>query len=76
MNTEPRPSPLLNEHEAADLLNLSVKTLRQWQFTGRGPGYVKLQAAVRYLPSDLEDFIESGRRGSTAGSPVSAKDFK
>jgi hypothetical protein len=76
MNTETRPSPLLNEHEAADLLNLSVKTLRQWRLTGRGPGYVKLQAAVRYSQSDLADFIESGRRGSTAGSPVSAKDFK
>jgi hypothetical protein len=24
----------------------------------------------------VADFIESGRRGSTAGSPVSAKDFK
>ena len=75
MNTEPRPSPLLNEHEAADLLNLSVKTLRQWRFTGRGPQFLKLMAAVRYSQSDLEVFIESGRRGSTAGSP-SAKDFK
>jgi hypothetical protein len=24
----------------------------------------------------VADFIESGRRGSTGGSPVSAKDFK
>jgi hypothetical protein len=24
----------------------------------------------------VTDFIESGRRGSTAGSPISAKDFK
>lgn len=60
---------------ARKILNMSVKTLRTWRFTGRGPAFLKLMAAVRYSQSDLADFIESGRRGSTAGSP-SARDFK
>jgi hypothetical protein len=35
------------------------------------------QSEIMAGGSDIvADFIESGRRGSTAGSPVSAKDFK
>jgi len=71
-----RHSQLLNEHEAAELLSLSVRTLQQWRVNGRGPAFLKLMAAVRYSRSDLEAFIASGRRGSTAVSPVSSKNFR
>jgi excisionase family DNA binding protein len=45
------------ETEAASLLGLSVKTLRAWRCHGRGPRFVKLGRAVRYLRSDVDEFI-------------------
>lgn len=64
---------LVNEHEAARLLGLSVKTLRRWRWAGRGPRFLKLGAAVRYDPADLAAYIEAGRRTSTTttGTPKS-----
>jgi predicted DNA-binding transcriptional regulator AlpA len=57
---------LLNERQAADLLNIRVPTLRRWRWAGKGPRFLKLGGAVRYEPSELEDFIASARRASTA----------
>jgi len=48
---------LLNEHEAAQFLGLSVFTLRAWRSQRRGPVFVKLGRAVRYRPDDLEAFL-------------------
>ena len=60
------PSPLVNEHEAARLLGLSVKTLRRWRWAGRGPVFRKIGASVRYAEVDLSSFIEDARRSSTS----------
>jgi predicted site-specific integrase-resolvase len=59
------PTLLLKEHQAADLLGLQVTTLRRWRWSGRGPVFRKLGAAVRYHPADLETFIAAGERHST-----------
>ena len=68
---DPKPSSpvlnrLLNEHDAADLLGLSVATLRRWRWAGRPPAFVKVGAAVRYDPDVLADFVEASRRDSTS----------
>lgn len=47
--------------EAAARLGLKVATLRRWRWARRGPPWIKVGAAVRYAPVDLEHFIESGR---------------
>jgi len=52
---------LIDEHEAAAHLGLKVATLRRWRWARRGPPWIKVGAAVRYAPVDLEHFIESGR---------------
>lgn len=57
---------LVNEHEAARLLGLSVKTLRRWRWAGKGPNFVKIGSAVRYEPSELTAVIAAGRRKSTS----------
>jgi len=57
---------LVGELEAAQILGLSVKTLRRWRFAGRGPAFHKIGACVRYRLADLAEFIEAGRRQSTA----------
>jgi hypothetical protein len=59
-------SVLLNERQAAHQLGLKVTTLRRWRWSGNGPDFVKIGAAVRYDPTDLQKFIESGRRSSTS----------
>jgi len=43
--------PLWDESAAAKYLGLSVLTLRKARMTGNGPPYIKLGAAVRYVPS-------------------------
>ncbi len=57
---------LVNEHEAARLLGLSVKTLRRWRWAGKGPNFVKIGSAVRYEPAELQALIDAGRRTSTS----------
>ena len=65
--TEPlSPPPLVNEIEAARILDLSPLTLRKWRWAGKGPRFVKIGAAVRYDLADLTTFIEAGRHNSTS----------
>ena len=59
-------SILLKETDAAAFLNIEVGTMRRWRWAGRGPRFIKIGAAVRYDPADLETFINAGRRNSTS----------
>lgn len=59
-------SSLINEHHAAQILGLKVSTLRRWRWSGDGPPFVKVGAAVRYDPRELDAFIAAGRRTSTS----------
>jgi hypothetical protein len=58
----------LTESVAAGRLGLKVSTLRAWRVQGRGPAYVRLGRAVRYLPDDLTAFLRANRHGSDARS--------
>ena len=49
----------LTEREVSDLLGLSVATLRAWRHRGQGQRFLRLGRAVRYLPTDLEDFVRA-----------------
>lgn len=59
------PTPLLDTKAAAEFLNVSTKTMERWRWTGEGPRFVKL-GGVRYRLEDLQEFIESRVRTSTA----------
>lgn len=60
-------SRLLNEHQAARVLNIAVTTLRRWRWAGHGPlAYHKIGGAVRYSTADLNAFIAAARRRSTS----------
>lgn len=50
---------LLTEAEAAEVLTVSVGTLRAWRGNLKGPRYRKIGHAVRYTPEDLAAFIHS-----------------
>jgi hypothetical protein len=61
---------LLNEHEAAKLLRVSVQLLRKWRASGSGPEHIKLGKCVRYSVRDVEGFIASKRH--RADEPMSS----
>jgi hypothetical protein len=47
----------ITDIEAARRLGLAPKTLRSWRCRKRGPVFLKFGTAIRYRPSDLDDFI-------------------
>jgi len=54
----PAPGDLIDEREAAAILNLSVVTLRNWRALRQGPRFRKIGARlVRYHRADLAAFI-------------------
>jgi len=67
---------LLNEQQAADLLNLKVPTLRRWRWAGKGPAFLKIGGAVRYDHADLAAFMASARRKSTSDAGRGFSDQK
>ena len=58
---------LLDEKQAATLLNVSVKSLQAWRYRGGGPKFVKIgRRLVRYAVDDLEAFVVASKRTSTS----------
>jgi predicted DNA-binding transcriptional regulator AlpA len=56
----PEDDKLLNEREAATILDVTVGTLQVWRSTRRYPlPYVKVGRSVRYKRSALQHFISS-----------------
>lgn len=53
---------LIDEHEAAARLGLTVATLRRWRWARKGLPWIKVGAAVRYAPGDIRAFIKAGRQ--------------
>ena len=52
------PIRLLNEAEAAEMLNVSVARLRRWrQHYTYGLKYLKLGATIRYRYEDLQQWL-------------------
>ena len=61
-----RDRRFLNEREAAEFLNLSVRTLQQWRWRGQGPNFQKWGRSVRYAVAELDRFATSNVRRSTS----------
>lgn len=67
MTTQYHPDQLLNEHDAAELLGYSVRTLQKWRVVGGGPKFVKVSArSIRYRVKDLLDWIAERTISSTS----------
>ena len=54
---------LLDEHEAAEMLGVSVSTLRRNRSEKLPPDFILIRAAVRYALEDLQRFVERAKRG-------------
>jgi predicted DNA-binding transcriptional regulator AlpA len=48
---------LLDEKELAELLAVSVSTVRNWRYTLRGPPVTKVGRSVRYSRAECEDWL-------------------
>lgn len=53
------PEALLSEIQAADFLNLSIRTLQAWRAQGRGPSFVHAGRSIRYRLADLHSWISA-----------------
>ena len=51
-----------DEHEAAEIIGVSVSTLRRNRKEGLPPDYIKIRGLVRYPLEDLQRFVERARR--------------
>lgn len=68
MHDKPTSDRLLNEHDVAELLTVSVATIRRWRLLRQGPRYIKVGAAVRYRSDDVGAWLAScptGGKGPT-----------
>jgi excisionase family DNA binding protein len=54
----------LTETDAAVRLGVKVATLRAWRHQGKGPAFVRLGRAIRYLTTDIDEFLQANRHGS------------
>jgi predicted DNA-binding transcriptional regulator AlpA len=54
---------LLNEHEVASLIGLSVASVRRFRLLRSGTRHLKLNSAVRYKREDIDTWLESRPTG-------------
>ena len=59
----PDAPELLNEHQVAKFVQLSVASVRRWRLFRTGPKYLKIGAAVRYRREDVETWLGSCHAG-------------
>ena len=65
---------LLTPAEVAEILKISVGTLNNWRYAGRGPAWIDISDSpgghkrVRYAVADIKEFQQRGRIGESTTS--------
>jgi hypothetical protein len=54
---------LLNEYQVAEMLGVSVATVRRWRLLKQGPSFLKLGSLCKYRVEDLSAFLDSRPTG-------------
>jgi predicted DNA-binding transcriptional regulator AlpA len=54
---------LLNEYQVAEMLGVSVATVRRWRLLKQGPRFLKLGALCKYRIEDITLWLESRPSG-------------
>jgi excisionase family DNA binding protein len=57
-DASPSTVPLLSVQDLADYLKVSVQTIYGWRKRGTGPRGIRLEGHVRYLMTDVMDWLE------------------
>jgi len=55
----PKQPEMMNEHQVAEFVQLSVASVRRWRLFRKGPKYLKIGSAVRYRRADVETWLNS-----------------
>jgi predicted DNA-binding transcriptional regulator AlpA len=55
--------PLINEYELAQMLGVSVATVRRWRLLKQGPRVLKLGVLCRYRIEDVTAWLETRPTG-------------
>jgi len=63
METLAKKNHLLNENQVAEILAVSVATVRRWRLFNQGVRFLKIGSSVRYRPEDLEAWLASRPKG-------------
>ena len=69
MNITTESLQLLTPAEVAELLKISIGTLNNWRYAGRGPAWIDISDSpgghkrVRYAVADIKEFQQRGRIG-------------
>ena len=58
---------LLNEHEVAEVMGLSLATIRRRRLLQQAPKYIKIGKSVRYTPEAIREFVATR---PTGGQPA------
>ena len=58
---------MLNEHQAAERLGLSVTTLRTWRCREKGPRFYRLGRSIRYDEAEIARFLSERLHEPTFG---------
>jgi predicted DNA-binding transcriptional regulator AlpA len=54
---------LLNQHQVAKALGVSVATIRQWRRHSKGPTFIRVGVAIRYSEQDFIAWLKSRPSG-------------
>jgi predicted site-specific integrase-resolvase len=63
---ECKTEPVFDTIAAAALLGVKKNTLEVWRYKGTGPRFVKCGSRVIYRLRDINDYLDSRTRKSTA----------
>ena len=55
----PKLPEMLNDHQVAEHLNMSVASVRRWRTFRKGPKFLKIGSAVRYRREDVDTWLSS-----------------
>jgi predicted DNA-binding transcriptional regulator AlpA len=58
VSTNSQMETLLDEHDVARLLKVSVATIRRRRLFRQGPEYIKIGSSVRYRPEAIRELVE------------------
>lgn len=58
--------PVLKEEQVAQMLQISVATLRRHRRNGKGPRFIKIGGKIRYVKATVEDWIKTNESLSKA----------
>lgn len=84
MNITTESLQLLTPAEVAELLKISIGTLNNWRYAGRGPAWIDISDSpggnkrIRYAVADIKEFQQRGRsekKSTTSTTEIVHKTF-